>query len=124
MLVAAAVLHDTIEKTGADEAILAERFGVEVAALVAAVSDPPDLSQDERRRLQAERAAQAPPAVRLLKLADKTSNIGEVANEVPPGWSTAQLRDYADWGRTVAGHCRGLDPALDAAFDAASHRLP
>lgn len=122
-LVAAALLHDTIEKTGADVAILAERFGADVAALVAAVTDPPGLSSEERRRIQVEHVAAAPPRVRLLKLADKTSNLAEVANETPPGWSSEKLRAYAEWARAVAAPCLGLDAQLDAAFEAAYGRL-
>ena len=51
-VIAAGVLHDTIEKAGADIAELRRRFGTRTAALVAAVSEDsrhPGLRQAQGR---------------------------------------------------------------------------
>ncbi|MBV8943243.1 MAG: bifunctional (p)ppGpp synthetase/guanosine-3',5'-bis(diphosphate) 3'-pyrophosphohydrolase, partial [Solirubrobacterales bacterium] len=48
-VVAAAVLHDVLEDTDADPADLEARFGQEVAALVALVSDDPAIADEEER---------------------------------------------------------------------------
>src|SRR3954466_1169155 len=48
-VVAAGVLHDVIENTDVDRSELAERFGGEVATLVAAVSDDPTIGDRAER---------------------------------------------------------------------------
>ena len=37
----------------------------------------------------------------------------------PKGWTGERLRDYVAWAEQVVRSCRGLNPALDRAFDAA-----
>src|SRR5690348_16112200 len=49
-VIAAGLLHDTIEKTGADLTELRDRFGAHTAALVAAVSEDPAISAYARRK--------------------------------------------------------------------------
>ncbi len=56
-LVAAAVLHDTIEDTATLPAELASVFNTDIAELVAEVSDDKRLSKEERKRRQVELAA-------------------------------------------------------------------
>ena len=47
---AAAVLHDVLEDTDVERAQLEERFGAEIANLVALVSDDPAISDEEARK--------------------------------------------------------------------------
>src|ERR1700691_6459536 len=56
-LVAAAVLHDTVEDTATLPAELAAVFNPDIANLVAEVTDDKKLSKAERKRLQVEHAA-------------------------------------------------------------------
>ena len=49
------LLHDTLEDTDATYEDLVQRFGPEVAALVAEVTDDKSLRKDERKRLQIEK---------------------------------------------------------------------
>ena len=46
------LLHDTLEDTDATYEDLVQRFGPEVAALVAEVTDDKSLPKEERKRLQ------------------------------------------------------------------------
>src|SRR5512143_171969 len=55
-LVAAAVLHDTIEDTDLSREELASQFGEDVAGLVFEVTDDKSLSKQNRKRLQVEHA--------------------------------------------------------------------
>src|SRR5215469_16815973 len=55
-LVAAALLHDTIEDTGTTREELEHEFGADVASLVSEVTDNKSLKKEERKRLQIEHA--------------------------------------------------------------------
>jgi hypothetical protein len=113
------LLHDTLEDTDATYEDLEQRFGPEVAALVAEVTDDKSLPKEERKRLQITKTPGKSRRAKLLKLADKTSNLRGLMQSPPVGWTQARLRDYVVWAEEVVRSCRGLNPELEAAFDAA-----
>lgn len=119
VLVIGGLLHDTIEDTDTRPQDLAERFGAEVAALVAEVTDDKSLPKAERKRLQVETTPRKSRRARLLKIADKTSNLRGLVASPPAGWTEERLRDYVRWAGEVIRSCRGLNAVLEAAFDAA-----
>ncbi len=79
-VIAAGVLHDTIEKAGADIVELRARFGPRTAALVAAVSEDREIPTYARRKaaLRAQVAAAGPEAM-LVFAADKVSKVRELS---------------------------------------------
>ena len=79
-VVVAGVLHDVLEDTSATHAELEQRFGPEVAALVAEVSEE-DKSADWKVRKQAtvDCLATASPEAIWVELADKLDNIRSIA---------------------------------------------
>jgi GTP pyrophosphokinase len=113
------LLHDTLEDTDATYEDLEQRFGPEVAALVAEVTDDKSLPKEERKRLQITNTPGKSRRAKLLKLADKTSNLRGLMQSPPVGWTQARLRDYVVWAEEVVRSCRGLNPELEAAFDTA-----
>jgi len=116
-LVAAGWLHDVIEDTETTREELAERFSVRVAALVVEVSDDMGLPKDERRRLQVVGAPHKSPDAKLIKIADKISNIrGRIAPD-PSADERADLADYVGWAEQVVSGCRGGNVWLDRTFD-------
>jgi (p)ppGpp synthase/HD superfamily hydrolase len=119
VLVMGGLLHDTVEDTDATPADLERQFGPEVAALVAEVTDDKNLSQKERKRLQVETTPHKSRRAKLLKIADKTSNLRGLVTSPPVGWTEERLRDYVEWAAEVVRSCRGLNARLEAAFDAA-----
>lgn len=119
VLLMGGLLHDTLEDTDATYEDLAQRFGPEVAALVAEVTDDKSLRKDERKRLQIEKTASKSRRAKLLKLADKISNLRSLVRSPPRGWEVDRLRDYVVWAEAVVRSCRGLNAALEAEFDAA-----
>ena len=121
VLIVAGLLHDTVEDTGTTEAALRERFGRVVAALVAEVTDDPSLPEGARRAAQVEHVRHASDRAKRLKLADKASNLAMLAR-TPPDWSEGRMAAYVDWALAVVEPVRGLDPALEVAFDAAVAR--
>lgn len=120
----AALLHDTIEdtKTTADE--LVAEFGDEVAGIVMEVTDDKKLLKPDRKRMQVEHAAHISDKAKLVKLADKISNLRDVANNPPAGWSDDRRREYFDWAKSVIDRLRGVHPGLEAVFDEAYRARP
>lgn len=119
VLLMGGLLHDTLEDTDATYEDLEQRFGAEVAALVAEVTDDKSLPREERKRLQITKTPGKSRRAKLLKLADKTSNLRGLMQSPPVGWTQARLRDYVVWAEEVVRSCRGLNPKLEATFDAA-----
>lgn len=119
-LVIAALLHDAIEDCDVTRAQIEQAFGADVAALVAAVTDDKTLPKATRKQLQVDGAAAKPVRVKLLKLADKTSNLRAMAASPPANWSAERRLDYVAWARAVVAGLRGTHAGLEAAFDAAA----
>lgn len=82
-LIAAAILHDTVEDTATTKAELTELFGVEVANLVGEVTDNKSLEKEVRKRLQIETAPHKSLRAKVIKLADKTSNLRAIVRSPP-----------------------------------------
>lgn len=119
-LIMAAVLHDTVEDTDTTHAELADAFGPRVADLVAEVTDDKSLEKAARKRLQIEHAAHASVGAKIIKLADKTSNLRSMASSPPAGWTAERRSEYLAWAVLVVAGCRGASPWLEAQFDAAA----
>jgi guanosine-3',5'-bis(diphosphate) 3'-pyrophosphohydrolase len=123
-VIAAALLHDTLEDTQTTPAELRTAFGDRVAGIVAEVTDDKSLPKAERKRLQIEHAAAISRAAKLVKLADKICNLRDMAEHPPASWDLTRRREYFDWARAVIDRLRGVHPGLEAAFDAAYARRP
>ena len=113
----AAILHDTVEDVGVKPEEINERFGKRVAGIVAEVTDDKSLPKAERKRLQVEHAPHLSGEAKLVKLADKISNITDVTNNPPKDWDLQRRREYIDWGESVVAGIRGVNVELEAAFD-------
>jgi (p)ppGpp synthase/HD superfamily hydrolase len=116
-----ALLHDTIEDTETTADELEAEFGAEVARLVAEVTDDKRLPKVERKRLQIENAPHKSDRAKLIKIADKISNLRGIANSPPTDWDLARRREYYVWAARVVEGCRGVNPWLERIFDEA-HR--
>jgi guanosine-3',5'-bis(diphosphate) 3'-pyrophosphohydrolase len=116
-LVAAGWLHDTIEDTETTRDELAREFSERVASLVIEVTDDMSLPKAERRRLQVIDAPHKSPGAKLIKIADKISNIGARVHPDPSADERDDLVDYTDWAEQVVAGCRGGNAFLDKNFD-------
>lgn len=119
VLIAAGVLHDTVEDTTATRGEIAALFGDEIAALVMEVTDDRSLPKAERKRLQIVHAATASSRAKMLKLADKTSNLRCLVASPPIDWARARREEYIDWSEEVVAGCRGHNVWLEEACNAA-----
>ena len=116
-LVAAGWLHDSIEDTETTHRELAEKFGERVAALVVEVTDDMTLPKDERRRRQVVEAPRKSPGAKVIKMADKISNIRARILPRPKQAERDDLIDYVAWAEQVVDGCRGVNAVLDRTFD-------
>jgi len=116
-VLAAALLHDTIEDTSTTLDEIEIVFGYEIAHVVAECSDDKTLTKLERKQAQIEHAAKISPKAKLVKLADKIANVSDIDGAPPAGWSLERKREYFDWAKQVVDQIRGTHPKLEARFD-------
>ncbi len=117
-LLAAAVLHDTVEDTSVTVEELRELFGERIASLVASESDevhPGVCDEDSwhaRKRAAIERLSRASRDAKMVALGDKLSNMRAIARDYALQgdalWNLFHVKDRKDheW------HYRGLAQAL------------
>jgi len=123
-ILAAALLHDTVEDTNTMIEELRTRFGARVAAIVDEVSDDPMLGYQDRKEHQVRRAPHASGEAKLVRLADKICNLRDMAGNPPRDWTLARRREYFDWADRVVAGLRGVHPGLEAIYDEAASRRP
>ncbi len=116
-LLAAALLHDTVEDTGTRPEEIEAEFGAEVLFLVMEVTDDKSLPKPERKRLQVEDAPRKSYRAKLLKLADKICNVNDILNAPPADWSLQRRREYLLWTEQVVEGLRGANPGLEHRYD-------
>ena len=116
-IVAAGWLHDSIEDTDTTRAELAQTFSERVASLVVECTDDMSLPKAERRRKQIEDAPHKSSGAKLIKIADKISNIGSRIRSDPSADERDDLADYTGWAEQVVAGCRGGNAWLDTKFD-------
>ena len=121
-LTIAAILHDAIEDAGITVEVIAETFGTDVANLVVEVTDDKSLKKKERKRLQVVNTPKKSNRAKMIKLADKTSNIRAITNSPPP-WPLRRKKKYLAWARDVVVGARGVNPRLEKLFDEAASAL-
>ena len=113
----AALLHDTVEDTETTEQELVDAFGAEIAGIVMEVTDDKTFDKARRKQLQIEHAAHISGKAKLVKLADKISNVQDLSSSPPVGWPLERKQAYFDWAKAVVDQMRGSNSALEAMFD-------
>lgn len=124
VVIAAALLHDTLEDTETTVAELRGAFGAQVAATVEEVTDVKWLARSSRKRLQVARAGRSSLRAKQVKIADKICNLRDIIASPPKGWSLERKREYFDWARSVIDQLRGANPRLERRFDQLYRQRP
>jgi (p)ppGpp synthase/HD superfamily hydrolase len=119
-LVIAALLHDAIEDCEVPQELIAENFGDDVASIVMEVTDDKSLPKAQRKLMQIETALSKSPRAKMLKLADKISNLRAVAASAPSNWSVKRRIEYVEFARKVAAGLRGVNESLEKQFEEAA----
>jgi guanosine-3',5'-bis(diphosphate) 3'-pyrophosphohydrolase len=116
-LLLAAILHDTIEDTNATPEEIKVNFGEEVLALVVEVTDDKSLPKEVRKQRQVETAPHKSQRARLLKIADKISNVQDIIRTPPKDWSLERRQEYVLWSQRVVAGLRGVNKKLESRYD-------
>ena len=115
-ILAAALLHDTVEDTNTSLTELEELFGQRVASIVAEVTDDKSLPKAERKRRQIASAPTKSHEAKLCKLADKICNLRDL-RDCPPDWNVERINAYHRFARDVYRGLRGTNADLDEAME-------
>lgn len=117
IVLAAGVLHDTVEDVGVTLDELGAGFGAEVRGIVAEVTDDKTLPKAVRKQRQVEHAPSLSARAKLVKLADKIANVRDVIDRPPVMWPRERREGYLVWSAAVVAGCRGTNAALEQLFD-------
>ena len=85
--------------------------------MVLDVTDDKSLDKHVRKLRQVEHAPHISTEAKLVKLADKISNLRDILAAPPADWLAQRKQDYFDWAARVVAGVRGVHPALEAVFD-------
>ena len=120
----AAVLHDilediptTKEEFEALEADMRSQFGDAITDIVREVTDDKDLNKDVRKQLQIDHAPHISIEAKMVKLADKISNLRDIISSPPANWELERKQDYFKWADNVVAGLRGTNIKLERVFD-------
>ena len=116
-LLQAALLHDTIEDTQTKREEIESHFGLRICSIVLEVTDDKSQQKQERKAAQIAHAPHLSKEAQSLKLADKISNVFDVAFSTPVDWPAERQLAYFDWASQVVAGLRGCNAALEALFD-------
>lgn len=122
--ICAALLHDTVEDTDTTAGELEQEFGATISGIVMDVTDDNALDKAVRKQRQIEHAAHICDQAKLVKLADKISNLRDVASCPPENWDLERRQEYFDWAKAVIDQLRGAHGPLEALFDDAYAARP
>ena len=115
-ILAAALLHDTIEDTETTPEELEDEFGKKVCEYVLDVTDDKTLPKEERKRRQIEHAKKISNGAALIKLGDKISNVTDVINNPPEDWDNNRRKEYLDWAEKVIENCPKVNDKMENKF--------
>jgi guanosine-3',5'-bis(diphosphate) 3'-pyrophosphohydrolase len=115
-ILAAALLHDTVEDTETTHDELVKEFGQVIAGYVAEVTDDKGLESDVRKELQVQHAPHLSRGAKLIKLGDKISNVREIGEDPPKQWSEERRRKYFAWAKRVVDAMETVNTDLENYF--------
>ena len=115
-ILAAALLHDTLEDTETTPEELEAEFGKKVCDYVLDVTDDKTLPKHERKRRQIEHAKKISEGAALIKLGDKISNVTDVTNNPPADWDINRRKQYLDWAEKVIENCPKVNDRMENKF--------
>ncbi len=108
LAVQCALLHDSIEDTSTTYADLAEKFGINVADGVLALSKDSAVAKSQQLTDSLQRIRSQPPEIWMVKLADRISNL----QPPPPHWTSEKISHYRDEAIEIHAALQAASPFL------------
>lgn len=115
-VLAAAILHDTIEDTETSLDDLEDKFGEQVRTFVEEVTDDKTLPKVVRKQRQIDHAKELSEGAALIKLGDKISNVMDITKTPPIEWDAKRCLKYFDWAEAVINNCPKVNNNLENLF--------
>jgi guanosine-3',5'-bis(diphosphate) 3'-pyrophosphohydrolase len=112
-ILSCAVLHDTVEDTSVTYQDLINEFGKLIADMVMECSDDKSQTKVDRKKNQIEHAKHISVGAKLVKIADKISNLSGLDTNPPKMWSQDEIEGYFVWSYAVWLNLRGHNEKLD-----------
>jgi guanosine-3',5'-bis(diphosphate) 3'-pyrophosphohydrolase len=100
-VIIAALFHDLMDATGTSYEEITKSYGPVVAQYVKEMTPQKNLSLKEQKKAQIMQAFRQTPNVAIIKLSDKLSNLGTLANTPPSSWSRDRIDQYFQWAQSV-----------------------
>lgn len=126
-VIAAAILHDSVEDVGVTFEELEERFGPRITGFVRELTDDMRLHSHLRKQLEVAHAPNMSAEAQAIKVADKLSNVRAIYSSPPEGWSLERKRDYCEFARALVQSCpeapKGLVERFEQAYLEVMQRL-
>lgn len=115
VILQAALLHDTMEDTGATHENLVAEFGHDVADVVRELTNPVDFGPGGKAAWQAAHAKTMSARAAAVKVADKTANLRDLIAS-PPDWDTLRKRKYFEDAMQVVQAMGQRHPIMEQLF--------
>ena len=115
-ILAAALLHDTLEDTTTKPEELINNFGTRVCKIVKEVTDDKNLPKLVRKQKQIEHAKKLSEGAALIKLGDKISNVTDITKTPPTEWDAKRSLEYINWAEEVINNCPKVNKNLENRF--------
>jgi guanosine-3',5'-bis(diphosphate) 3'-pyrophosphohydrolase len=112
-ILAAVILHDTVEDTDTTPQELEARFGARIRGYMEEVSDEKSLPRKVRKELQIQHASGLSAGAALIKLGDKISNVTDMVHDPPASWDLRRRSAYLDWAEAVGRRLPKVNTALE-----------
>ena len=100
-ILAAAILHDTLEDTQTTLKELQKAFGRRIASMVAEVTDDKTLPKQVRKQRQIDHGPRKIKGAAVIKVADKLCNLRDLRRSPPKRWTVERKGNYIEWARDV-----------------------
>jgi guanosine-3',5'-bis(diphosphate) 3'-pyrophosphohydrolase len=113
----AAALHDTVEKTATKPNDINFQFGENVFQLVMEVTDHSTGNDTDKFSQQLQRIDSLSKKARLIKLADKISNVKSLLSFPPAGWDLEKRSLYINWADKIIHALSGTNDKLETYYN-------
>ena len=116
-LTVAAILRDLLQCTSTSEEDILKIFGVEVALIVAELTEDSKFTLATRRTLRLSRVSSLSRKARLILLAEIIETLRQIAGKTAPGsWSGQLKQEFFEWAEKMIAAMGNVNTTLLAVY--------